>query len=801
MRIARLLPLLGIALISNSANAQKVDYYKADLIRVSANYVAGAAITPNWLEDSVRFWYRATNKSDVGTIYLVDPRGPSRKILFDNPRMAAALSVAADTIIDPTRLPPFKVVDTARAIELAMFRKKPWRCEIATYKCTALDSAEFAAREALRTGPSWASRSPDKKWDVFAYRSNLYVRSAALSDSEAVGTRDSAKRARTEGKKDEKKPAAPANKDTLPLPKGSTQLTTDGERFFAYGTEVRELSDTAQSKPARVTIVWSPDSRKFTVSRTDIRNVRIYPIYSSTSDQPINHNYVYATASDSLIARFDVHIIDVVARTNVKIQDTPSPSINFNANPKWNATSDKVFLINSSRGYKRMKISAVDAATGTPKMIMRDSFPSWIETRGFFVSNGGTEILYISERDGWSHIYRYSPDGTLKNQVESGANATLSISRVDSAAKQLYFNTYGREPGNPYYGHHYRANFDGSGLTLLTPEEGHHGVTWVPKASYFIDTYSRADLPPITVLRDPNGKVIMELARGDLSLLTSVGWTPPEVFQVKARDGATDLWGLMYKPSDFDPKKVYPIISHIYPGPQRGSVVGEWGFSARNDVRGLTELGFIIVQLDHQGSPKRSKSFHDFYFRNMGDNGIPDHVAAIRQLAARNPWIDINRVGIYGHSGGGFASTDAMFRFPDFFKVAVSGAGNHHPNTYGNFWAEKYQGLYDKAKYDEAANYTHAKNLKGHLLLMHGDMDDNVHPANTLKVVDALIKANKNFDMLIFPDAGHGLPDYSIRKQWDYFVKYLLGAEPPDDYQMMAPIRGVGAGPEEAEEW
>jgi dipeptidyl-peptidase 4 len=356
--------------------------------------------------------------------------------------------------------------------------------------------------------------------------------------------------------------------------------------------------------------------------------------------------------------------------------------------------------------------------------------------------------------------------------------------------KQVYFTAWGRDGTFPYYGRLFRVNFDGTGLTLLTPEEGNHSVQFVPKADVFIDTRSHVDQTPLITLRSAtDGKVIMELQRGDVEYLRSLGWRPPEIIQIKARDGVTDLWGLMYKPSSFDPNKKYPILDHIYPGPQVGSVSWSSGMHT-GEEQALAELGFIVVEIDHLGTPRRSKAFHDYYFAKMGDNGIPDHIAGIRQLAARYCWMDINNVGIYGHSGGGFASTDAIFRYPDFYKVAVSGAGNHDPRTYAWYWAGRYQGKFDAAGYREAANRTHAANFKGKLLIMHGDLDNNVHPANTLGVVDALIKANKNFEMIIFPDAGHGFPDYSIRRRWDFFVRYLMGAEPPEEYEMMKPPGG-----------
>jgi dipeptidyl aminopeptidase/acylaminoacyl peptidase len=359
------------------------------------------------------------------------------------------------------------------------------------------------------------------------------------------------------------------------------------------------------------------------------------------------------------------------------------------------------------------------------------------------------------------------------------------------------------------------VSFDGSAMTSLSPEPGNHTIRPVPGAPFFIDTYSQIATPPITVLRDVDGKVVMELARGNDTPLRAIGWTPAEVFTVKARDGVTDLWGILHKPSTFDPTRHYPIVTYIYPGPQRGSV-GDWVFKGpdwalgtlvetREDRmtatrnmgeegmrRSLAELGFIVIQLDAMGSsPQRSKAFEDFFYGHVRDNGLPDHVAAIRQLAIRYPWIDTARVGIVGHSGGGYSAAAAMLHYPDFFKVGVSGSGNHDFRVYGWYWGEKYQGLYQKIgnsdNYEAEANYKYAANLKGKLLLMTGDMDCNNPPAETLRVVDALMKAGKDFDMLVVPDAGHQRSTYTIKRSWDYFVRNLLGAEPPADYRMLPP--------------
>jgi dipeptidyl-peptidase-4 len=812
--------LTAVALTAPAAQAQapKPDYHRADVIRTAARYVFGTSAFPRLLEDSARFYFTSSGRSDRGVTYLVDPRGGTKRQLFDNTRLAASLSLAADTIIDSNRLPTFTVVDTGKTVEMRL-RRKIFRCAVASYACEGQDTLVYNMERALKVGPDYAVRSPDKKWDVFLYNYNLYARPAAESDRETMARRDSALNAlkapppaRDTTRRDTTR--ARVNRDSVALPSGSIQLTTDGVERYFYGSGFGDFYTTEQQsprwKPRRAFINWAPDSKKFAVERMDFRKVGRYPLYSSTSTKPTDRSYFYAAAGDSVIPLTDIHVIAVAERAmiaagqgdnssvkasgdanNVKVDMVPTVTVNVSTSPQWSRNSEQLFVMNTSRGYKRMSILAVDVKTGKTTQVARDSFPSWVESRSHRIVNGGEDIFWISERDGWAHIYRFGADGKMKNQVESGAYAVSNIVKVDSVAKQLYFTALGKESGVPYYSHLYRVNFDGSGLTSLTPEEGSHSTIFIPKANFFVDTYAPAEKPPVVTLRaGDTGRVVMELVKGDVELLREVGWTPPSVFIVKARDGVTDLWGLMYKPSHFDSTKSYPIIDHIYPGPQVGSV-GGWSFNARHDPRALAELGFIVIQLDHMGTPGRSKAFHDYYFGNMGDNGLPDHVVGIKQLAARHRFIDIERVGIYGHSGGGFASTDAMFRYPEFFKVAVSGAGNHDQRTYGFFWGEKYQGLVKKTpdgkdNFEASANYTLAGNLKGKLLLMHGDMDNNVHPANTLRVVDALIKANKDFDLIIVPDAGHGLPDYTVRKRWDYFVRHLLGVEPPTEYKMMS---------------
>ncbi len=376
------------------------------------------------------------------------------------------------------------------------------------------------------------------------------------------------------------------------------------------------------------------------------------------------------------------------------------------------------------------------------------------------------------------------------------------IARVDAKSRTIWFVALGREQGqDPYFRHLYKISMDGTHNLSLTPGDGDHTVQnsqISPSGRYLVDTYSKPDVAPVVELRDGDGKLVMPIEKTDISKLLATGWKPPIPITVKAHDGKTDLYGLMFRPTNFDPAKKYPIINNPYPGPQSGSTGARTFTAARSDRQALAELGFVVVTIDGMGTPERSKAFHDAYYGAMGrDNTLPDQVAGMKELAQKYPWIDIDRVGIYGHSGGGFITADAMFRYPDFFKVGIAESGNHDQREYEDDWGERYQGLLIKNpdgtdSYDIEANQNFAKNLKGHLLLAHGTMDNNVPPYNTLLVVDALIKANKDFDLLLLPNKPHGYNDmaaYMMRRRWDYFVKWLLGVEPPKEYQMQPPGR------------
>jgi dipeptidyl aminopeptidase/acylaminoacyl peptidase len=745
----------------------QIDYHRADRIRKAPSQLLGvpewegllAAYGlgyPNWLDDSTRLWYRV--KTARGTEFiLVDPARATRRPVFDNGRLAAALSVAADSAFDPVQLPfrtfTFLPGEVGIAVRVGKAR---YECDLPVYRCTKRDT--LGAPEA----PSWAVRSPDKQWDAYAKKFNIWIRRAGS------GNRD------------------------------SIQLTTDGEAEYSYGLRSAD-SPIPNPDARRPSLVWSPDSKKIAVLRIDERGVRKLPVYSSTGLAPKLFQYPSAYPPDSIVQTYQTYVLDIERKTQVKV-DRPNQVLDVlgliaEDATQWSARSDKLYLLEAQRANKGARIVVADAATGAARVVLADSVPTFIENASG-VSTGNwrvvndEDLIWWSERDGWGHFYRYGLDGKLKNQITSGPWLADRLKHIDPATGQLYFVALGRDPALPYYGHLMRIGLDGTGLVDLTPESGHHLIHFVPAGRYFVDVHSRIDLPTVTTLRSAvDGRKVLDLEKADPSQLLAAGWTPPRPFVVKARDGVTDLHGLLYLPTRVDSTKRYPVIDHIYPGPQVGTI-RDWGYNVSGDPRGLAELGFAVVQLNSLGTPGRSKAFHDAYYGNMGDNGIPDHIAAIKQLGVRYPFLDLDRVGIYGFSGGGFSSTDAILRHPDFFKVAVSAAGNHDNRSYRFDWGEKYQGRYRKDSvtgrdnFESQANYLMAGNLEGRLLLIHGDMDTNVHPSMTLRLVDALIKADKDFDMVIIPDAGHRETPYMVKRRWDYFVKWLLGSEPPRDYRM-----------------
>jgi dipeptidyl-peptidase-4 len=582
-----------------------------------------------------------------------------------------------------------------------------------------------------------------------------------------------------------------------------TQLTTDGQKDFGYATD-----NAGWVKSDRPVLIWSPDSRKIATFQQDDRPVGEMYLVTTKVGHPELQQWKYPLPGDSAISMIHRVVINVDTPRVIRFQmpaDAHRSTLCDHvicrgtewADVEWYPDGSHIAFVSTSRDHKHEVFRVADAATGSVRDVFREDVATQYEsgngTVNWRVLPGSNEVIWFSERDDWGQLYLYDlATGQLKSKITSGAGNVAQLRRVDEKNRTLWFVGNARERGrDPYFRHFYKIRMDGTGLTLLTSEDADHEIALAPSGQYFVDTYSKPDVPPVSVLRDLNGRNIVTLETADITGLRATGWKPPMPITVKARDGKTDLYGLMYVPTNLDRTKKYPIVNHIYPGPQTGSVGGRSFSPARGDAQSLAELGFIVVEIDGMGTPWRSKSFHDAYYGHMGDNTLPDQVAGMKELAGRYPWIDINRAGIYGHSGGGFAAADAMFRYPDFFKVGISEAGNHDQREYEDDWGERYQDLLVRTadgndNYAPEANQILAKNLTGKLLLAHGTIDDNVPPYNTLLVVNELIKANKDFDLILLPNRAHGFGNepYMVRRRWDYFVKNLLGAEPPHEYEI-----------------
>jgi dipeptidyl-peptidase-4 len=805
------------------------------------------AVTPHWLEDGDRFWYVYENAAGRRFV-IVDPSKKTKTLVFDPVKMASSLTQATGLPWDSQHLPmrTLKFVKHDSTIQFDVTvpkdavipgEKKPavaadaksatntpdedddpqqrgggrggaatganattkpltFEYELASGKLTLLDEKPPAKAR-------WASISPDDKVIVFARNHNLW-----MMDAENYA-------------KAQKKATDPTIKET--------QITTDGVEDFSYagranGAADQQLQEGEQQteqvdvndRNARVRpipISWSQDSKKFAVVRRDERKVaKLWVINSLANPRPKLETQPYAMPGEADQPIDHMEMFDVAAknRLEVKADLWKDQALGLAAapasgrarekektEPQWAAPgSDKLYFSRISRDLHRLDLCVADTATGSVKTVIQERMNVYIDItpsagggQGGFplrLLNNGTEILWWSERDGWGHYYLYSADGTLKNQITKGEFVSEQVTGVDEKNRVLYLMANGREEKeDPYYFHEYSAKLDGSGMKMLSPGDANHTALMSDTGRFFIDNYSRVDSVPDSVLYDAAGAKIMDLEKTDLTRALEAGFKFPEPFKVKADDGMTDLYGVMYKPFDFDPAKKYPIIAYVYPGPQTESVTKS--FAPKNANVALANLGFIVIEVGNRGgNPQRSKWYHTFGYNNLRDYGLADKKAAIEQLAARHPFIDIERVGITGHSGGGFMSTAAMLIYPDFFKVAVSESGNHENNIYNRWWSEKHDGVREVTdkdgtvhfEYDIDKNSDIAKNLKGHLLLSSGDIDDNVSPSNTIRLMDALMKANKRFDFVLIPGVRHAYAARAEYFQWiraDYFCKYLLG--------------------------
>jgi dipeptidyl-peptidase-4 len=813
------------AALPASSDLPKANYQLAAQWRSSkvGKYVFSRAVTPHWLEFSDRFWYSYETPAGENW-WVVDPVKKAKTPLWDNAKMAAQLTRILRTPYDAQHLPitqlefieqdtkirfsvrlprDSKVVNAAgeeilgetqqeqnqvqgggrrgggrgnqqqgggrgRGGQGANANTVQWwlEYEIATGTVTLLD--KYKPEE---DDPNWANVSPDEKWVVFARGQNLF-----MMDAENFA-----------------KAKAKADDETVV----ETQLTTDGEEDYGYGRRGRGGNDDQQEeqqqgqrgggrgrggttetemdkkfgpRSSASGVVWSQDSSKFSAVRQDSRKVKdLWVINALANPRPTLETYKYGMPGEA---------------------EQPQTEKGEAAQRWITAAGDKLYFNRTSRDLKRIDIVEADTSTGETRVVIPERSNTYIEIQPLRFLDGGRQLIHWSERDGWGHYYLYNSDGTLVRQITTGEFVCTSIEEIDEKNRVMYVNAAGREPGeDPYFEHLYRVSIDTGEMKLLTPGNASHAASMNDKATFLVDNASTVSSAPVSALYDTLGNRIMDLETTDVSALLEAGFKFPEPFQVKADDGITDIYGTMYKPFDFDPSKKYPIILYVYPGPQTESVTKT--FSPTNANVALANTGFIVIEVGNRGgNPARSKWYHNYGYGNLRDYGVPDKKAAVEQLAKRHPWIDLERVGIYGHSGGGFMTAAAMFGYPDFFKVGISESGNHDNSIYNRWWSEKHDGVKEVTdddgnttfEYDIDKNQDIAANLKGQLLLITGDIDNNVHPSNTYRVIDALIKANKRFDFILLPGLRHGYTgstgDYVFWRRVDYFAQHLLGASP-----------------------
>jgi len=740
-------------------------------------------IQPHWIGTEDRFWYLRTAGNNKKEFVVVDAATGQRGPAFDQTRIADELSRATNAKIDATALPftEFRYTRSKTAIQFQL-ADKVWTCGLKAGGCAG----------ELPPGRPNEVLSPDGKWAASVRAYNLWVRSTE-SDTEFA-------------------------------------LTADGIEHYGYagspGDSTHAISDVRLHAPAPPMVIWSPDSRHILTHRLDERQVKnLYLIQSAPEDGSFRaklYTYKFSYPGDEHVAQLEPMVFDVGTRKQVSLATPPMIGVAASLVEAdytwWSADGTKIYYLNRDRFSKSVSLNVADPSSGRVSELLKESSKTRVMTGDGVLDDDDPlvkvlhngDMIWYSERDGWGHLYYYGASGKLRNQITRGEWVVRGIVRVDEQADRIYFTASGREAGDPYNQHLYSINMDGSGLTLLTPEDAEHLVhrhlsplgtgdfetnnlandaeknAFSSSGKYFVYSYSRPDMPPVLALRTAKGRLVKELERADISTLTQGGYTPVEPFQVLAADGVTPIYGNLFRPSTFDPSRKYPVIDSIYPGPQ--SIQTRKDFTTGSEPQALAELGFIVITVDGRGTPHRSKEFKNHSYGHLAKaSDLEDHIAGIRQLARRYPYMDLERVGIEGYSAGGCAAAHALLTYPEFYKVAVSASGDHDLRSNLSFWAETNNGPLAEGDYEGASNLPLAANLKGKLLLMHGDMDDNVPPTLTLMLVNALIKANKDFDLLIVPNENHDMyrtSPYVIRRKWDYFVRNLMGAEPPAGYEI-----------------
>jgi dipeptidyl aminopeptidase/acylaminoacyl peptidase len=746
-RFCVLMTVVGMSLpMALFAQGKPEDYKRAnsfnDLVR---DKVFHNPATVSWIEKQNKFWYMNTTPEGKEFI-LVDAAKAQKKPAFDHAKVAAALGKASGNEVNAKQLPfnTLRFVDD-KNIEVVAYNKT-WRINLGNYKVEdkgAVDNSNAFGRRPGAAGYWGAARddsrgegipSPDGKWIALIKNNNVYVH--------------------------------PTGK-----PREDVQLSFDGSPGEYYSAM----------------IAWSPDSRKLAVNRVRPNTPRtLYLLESSPSTQlqPILQTRNYLKPGDALAQNTPV-LFDVESRKSYAVPASLIANQYALSRLEWRKDSRAFTFEYNQRGHQRYSVISVDAQTGEAKMIIDETSKTFVEYSGKKYRrdvNDGKEIIWTSERDGWNHLYLYDGEtGKVKNQITKGEWVVRKVVHVDEQNRTILFTGSGKNAGqDPYLLHYYRVNFDGTGFTELTNENASHNAVFNEDYTYFVDTYSRVDMAPVKVLRSgKDGKVLLELEKADISRLEAAGWKKTEVFSAKGRDGVTDIWGIIVRPTNFDPNKSYPVIEYIYAGPH-DSFVPKTFTTNPSGMAQLAELGFIVVQIDGMGTSNRSKAFHDVAWKNLKDAGFPDRIAWMKEANKKYPYMDINRVGIYGTSAGGQSSTGAVLFHPEFYKVAVSSCGCHDNRMDKIWWNELWMGYPIGEHYAESSNVVNAHKLEGKLMLIVGELDDNVDPASTYQVVDALIKANKEHELIMVPGMGHSSGgNYGERKRRDFFVKHLLGVDPP----------------------
>ena len=820
---------LSIGFLANSfsqSNSTKANYNLAAKFSTKRleKMVFSLNVDPHWLKLSDRFWYEfETPKGN--NWFIVDLVKAEKKLMFDNAKLAAELTKIVKDPFDAQHLK----IDSLRFVKdeswIQFEVKSTQEIEVkdsTTKKDTTTKKADdkpkkdfkiFYFEYNLNNGqlvelndfkkpkrnPRWASISPDGQTIIFSKKYNLFWMDKINYEKALLKEDDS----------------------TIV----EHQLTTDGVADFEYGnylneTNVEQEKNKNKRKPA--SILWSPNSKYFVKNMTDSRKVKdLWVVNSIAEPRPTLETYKYQMPGEKESPIEYVYLFDMTAKTKKELDIRQFKDQNLNiwsatnkVNTRdddyrpsvWLGTNDKFYFNRTSRDLKRIDICQVNINTNSVKVLVEERMNTYVETRKLGLVNNGAELIQWSERDGWAHFYLYDSTGTLKNQITTGSFHCEDIIGIDEKKRILYFSANGKEANeDPYYLHTYKINFDGTGLKLLNPGDFDHTPKMNDNSTFFVNNYSRVNTIPSSTLYNNEGKKIIDLEKADLSSLFAVGYKFPETFTVKADDGVTDLYGVLYKPFNFDSSKNYPIAAFVYPGPQTESVNKSFSLPNLRTDR-LAQIGIIVVTVGNRGGhPSRSKWYHNYGYGNLRDYGLADKKTTIEQLADRYNYIDINRVGIHGHSGGGFMSTAAMLVYPDFFKVAVSSSGNHDNSVYNRWWSEKHHGVKETINekgdtsflYNIEKNPELAKNLKGHLLLTTGDIDNNVHPANTIRMVNALIKANKRFDFFNFPGQRHAYGDMNEYFFWlmaDYYSKWLIGdfSQPVDLVEMNRDTEQIG---------